>query len=83
MASAEAGKGLFKTSGGHKTKAGKGSGNKAKNGGAKMENLNEIQKMLESFEKENRFYWINALLKQGAICKAEAGWLCVELGILA
>jgi len=48
-----------------------------------MENLNEIQKMLEGFEKENRFYWIKALLSQGAICKAEAGWLCVELGILA
>ena len=47
-----------------------------------MENLNEIQKMLEGFEKENRFYWINALLSQGVICQAEAGFLVVTNGLL-
>lgn len=47
-----------------------------------MENLKKIKKMLEkSFTKENRFYWIEALQKQGVILKSEAGWLCVELGL--
>lgn len=47
-----------------------------------MENLNEIQKMLEGFEKENRLYWIFALVSQGAICKAEAGFLILTNGLL-
>lgn len=48
-----------------------------------MEKLNELKRMLEGFEKENRFYWVQVLEKRGDISKSEAGKLCVELGILA
>ena len=49
-----------------------------------MENLKELKEMLEkSFTKENRFYWIESMVLRGTISKNEAGWLCVELGILA
>lgn len=47
-----------------------------------MENLKGIKKMLEGFEEKGRFYWIDALVKLGSISKSEAGWLCVELGLL-
>lgn len=48
-----------------------------------MENLKELKTMLEtSFIKENRFYWIESLRKSNIITAGQAGWLCIELGIL-
>jgi hypothetical protein len=50
----------------------------------KKENLQETKEFLQAnFPKEAFFYWVQALEKQGKICKSESGWLCVELGILA
>jgi len=46
-----------------------------------MENLKVIKRMLEGFEEKSRFYWIDALVKQGQILNSEAGWLIVELGL--
>jgi hypothetical protein len=40
-----------------------------------MDKLIDIQKMLEGFKKDCRMYWIKALVKDGDISEAEAGYL--------
>jgi hypothetical protein len=47
-----------------------------------METLKGLKKMLECFEEENRFYWVESLRKSNVITAGQAGWLCVELGLL-
>ena len=47
-----------------------------------MKNLDAIQKMLENFPKSNRFYWIEALIKQGEISINEAGYLIINNWLL-
>lgn len=43
-----------------------------------MENL---IKLLSQFSKENKFYWINALVKQGEISESLAGHLIVYFNL--
>jgi hypothetical protein len=47
-----------------------------------MQNLEVIQKLLENFPKSNRFYWIEALIKQGEISINEAGYLIINNWLL-
>jgi len=53
-----------------------------KKGYLKMKNLEVIQKLLENFPKDNRFYWIEALIKQGEISINEAGYFIINNGLL-
>jgi len=37
--------------------------------------MDNIIKFLNQFSKENRFYWLNVLVKQGEVSEALAGYI--------
>lgn len=47
-----------------------------------MNKLNEYIEVLKGFKRENRLYWLEALVKQGKLLKSEAGYLIIYFNLI-